>query len=95
MAPAPSGATRRPAGRCRRAAWARAECRAMKCTTFVPLVVILLGAALVRVENERHALLIGMSSFNPTYPLSMFQCLKKAETRTGWWWHLHSALVNS
>ena len=73
----------------------------MKCTTLMPLVVILLafslwlGAALVRVENERHALQIGMCSFNPTEPLSMFHCLKKAETRTGWWWHLYSALVNS
>ena len=49
--------------------------------------------ALVSVE-ERHALLIGMYSFNPTYPLSMFQFLKKAETRSGWW-PLYSAFVNS
>ena len=62
------------------------------------LVVILmtllvwLGTALVRVENERHALEVGLCSVSPTDPLTTFECLKKAETRTGWWWHLFYAL---
>lgn len=70
----------------------------MKSSASTVLVVILLallmwfGAALARVENERYALQMGLCSSNPANTLALFDCLKKAETRTGWWWHIFYAL---
>lgn len=70
----------------------------MKSSAATVLIMFLLallfwfGFALVRVENERYALQVGLCAFNPTDPLPLFDCLKKAETRTGWWWHIFYAL---
>lgn len=60
----------------------------------VLLAVLLVwcGAALVRVENERYALTIGMCS-QPPPVLPDVVCLKKVQTRTGWWWHIFYALT--
>lgn len=58
------------------------------------VVVVLLvwfAAALVRVENERYALLVGMCRA-PGTGLVDHSCLRTVQTRTGWWWHLLYAL---
>jgi len=55
------------------------------------VAVIWLSAALVRVENERYALSLGMCRDAAT-GLSNRRCLEKVETRTAWYWHLFYAL---
>ena len=70
----------------------------MKPSAPMVLIVILIillvwfSFALVRVENERYALQVGLCTFNPSDPLVMFDCLERARTRTGWWWHIFYAL---
>lgn len=51
-----------------------------------------LGAALVRVENERYALALGMC--RDKLGLVDEPCLAGTETRTSWTWHLFYALTN-
>ena len=56
-----------------------------------------LSFSLVKVENERYALFVGMcdKKDSPTeLRLIDFQCLSKVETRTHWVWHLFYALTN-
>jgi uncharacterized transporter YbjL len=55
------------------------------------LVIVVMAAALVRTENQRYALSIGMCAGSIA---SDTACLAKVETRTGWWWHLYYALKN-
>lgn len=55
-------------------------------------IVLLLGTALVRVENERYALRVGMCQGKPIVGID-YECLRKVETRTGWWWHMYYALA--
>jgi hypothetical protein len=77
---------------------ALAECPAMKLSVSTVLVVSLIallvwfGSALVRVENQRYALQVGLCTFSPTDPVVLSDCLNRAETRTGWWWHIFYAL---
>jgi hypothetical protein len=47
--------------------------------------------ALVRTENQRYAMFVGMCA-GPVVPNGA--CLAKVETRTSWWWHLYYALQN-
>jgi hypothetical protein len=58
------------------------------------LVIVWLSAALVRVENERYAMAVGMC-FDKAVQLPDLACVKKVQTRTAWWWHLFYALTNS
>lgn len=53
-------------------------------------VVVVLSAALVRVENQRYALAVGLCDTNGQQPLST--CLGHVETRTSWIWHLYYGL---
>lgn len=53
------------------------------------LAIVWLATTLVRVENQRYALTIGMCQ-GPVLP--DWKCLETVETRTGWWWHLFYAL---
>jgi hypothetical protein len=55
------------------------------------LLIVWLSASLVRAENERYALLIGMCRDPVTLYVSG-ECLAKIETRTAWYWHLFYAL---
>jgi hypothetical protein len=55
------------------------------------VVFFLLSAALVRTENQRYALFVGMCR-DPVTLLTDSKCLKNVETRTAWWWHLYYAL---
>lgn len=54
------------------------------------ILIVWLGASLVRVENQRYALLGGMC--RDASGAVDGACLQKVETRTAWWWHLLYAL---
>ena len=61
------------------------------------LLIVWLSAALVRVENQRYALEVGLCR-DKTWPTSSgpgsndFKCLETVQTRTAWYWHLFYAL---
>lgn len=63
------------------------------------VIVVLLAAlvwfaaTLVRVENQRYALQVGMCR-DAQGPLADTKCLKSVQTRTAWWWHLFYALTD-
>lgn len=64
-------------------------------------LVFVLGKALVRVENERYALWLGMCpNMDQTFKAmgagdaDAWKCTKTIETRTAWWWHLYYALAD-
>ena len=59
------------------------------------VVVLLLGATIVRVEKERYAMQVGMCPSTPPLPGFYSQCLAKVETRTGWWWHIAYAVKDT
>lgn len=46
---------------------------------------------LVRVENQRYALSLGMCAGDQQLRMPDFQCLQNVETRTAWWWHVYWA----
>lgn len=54
-------------------------------------IIVLLTVALVRVENQRYALLIGMC--RTQLPHADYTCLRNVETRTSWIWHVYYALA--
>ena len=54
------------------------------------VVVVWLSSVLVRVENERYALFIGLCKVDPIKPTQ--PCNDPAETRTSFAWHLWYAL---
>lgn len=58
------------------------------------LAVMLLwaGNSLIRVENQRYALTVGMCAPRPPHPVPDMECLEHVETRTDWWWHLYYAM---
>ena len=58
------------------------------------LLIVWLSAALVRVENQRYAMLTGMcpGRIPGLAHLPDPVCLQKVETRTAWYWHLVHAL---
>ena len=68
----------------------------MKDIVIVLLVGLLIwfGTAIVRVENERYAMFVGMCRHPDDFALMLdfFKCLDTTETRTGWWWHILYAL---
>lgn len=65
------------------------------------IAVIVLAHALVRVENERYALWLGMCPNMrgevvaiSTGDEDALNCIKTVQTRTGWWWHIYYAVTN-
>lgn len=66
------------------------------------VVTIVLGTSLVRVENQRYALWLGMCP-NMRQSLAAlaandqdaFDCTKTVQTRTAWWWHLYYAITDN
>ena len=61
------------------------------------ILCVWLSFSLVKVENERYALFVGMCYKKDTPPELRsidFQCLSKVETRTSWVWHLFYALTS-
>lgn len=63
---------------------------------FISLLVAIvwLSAALIRVENQRYAMTIGMC-IDPVLKVADQNCLSTVETRTGWWGHLYYALTDA
>lgn len=57
------------------------------------VVVLYLMIVLIRVENQRYALFVGMCRSGPT-GLADSKCLSKVETRTNPLWHLFYALID-
>jgi len=56
------------------------------------IVVIVLCTRIVRIENERYALMLGMCRGSMGVPTD-FRCLNAVQTRTSWAWHLYYALT--
>lgn len=56
-------------------------------------VIVWLSATLVRVENERYAMSIGQCPNDPVLPVPDQACVRKAQTRPAWYWHLFYALM--
>jgi hypothetical protein len=64
-----------------------------KCATVVlVLTVAWLSAALVKAENQRYALSLGMCI--DERKVVDYTCLKGLETRTAWYWHLFYGLIS-
>lgn len=61
---------------------------------FSLVAIVWLSAALIRVENQRYALSVGMC-IDPVHRMADHSCLASVETRTGWWWHLYYALTDA
>lgn len=58
------------------------------------LAVLVLGSALVRIENQRYALSLGMCPGPAAGVPPDLACIAKVETRTGAWAHLLAALTD-
>lgn len=48
---------------------------------------------LAHVENQRYALLVGMCQQDDANPRGLVDCLRTAQTRTSWAWHLYYGLT--
>ncbi|MFL6628247.1 MAG: hypothetical protein ACJ8G1_17525 [Vitreoscilla sp.] len=55
------------------------------------IVIAWLAMVLVRVENQRYAMAVGMCQDKMLPGSHDYQCMKAVETRTGWWWHIYYA----
>lgn len=61
----------------------------------IGLLILVLAFTFYRViqlENERYALTLGMCQ-QPASNLPDLSCLRDAETRTNWLWHLYYGLI--
>jgi hypothetical protein len=47
----------------------------------------------VRVENERYAMSTRQCPNDPVLPVPDQACVRKAQTRPAWYWHMFYALV--
>jgi hypothetical protein len=59
------------------------------CVILLTVIAVFLADRLVRVENQRYALMTGLCEVDHAAPRSLFECLGKAQTRTLWFWHLY------
>jgi hypothetical protein len=57
------------------------------------VIVVWLCLALVRVENQRYALAVGMCRDSAS-GVADWKCLRSVQTRTSWLWHLYYALAD-
>jgi hypothetical protein len=57
------------------------------------LTVVWLAAALVKAENQRYALSLGMC-VDKRLGVADYPCLEKLQTRTAWYWHVYYGLTN-
>jgi len=70
----------------------------MKSPISTSLIIVLaallvwFGSALVRVENERYAMFVGLCPFDAKAMEPQQKCLDKTQTRTNPIWHLYYAL---
>jgi hypothetical protein len=84
------------------AAFQRWEETVLKNAIIAALVLCLFVVtnALVRIENQRYALITGMcpaaaQSLAAGDPLETSRCLERAETRTSWVWHVYYAVFTN
>lgn len=70
--------------------------RALKTVLIVVLagLLVFVTARLVRVENQRYALLVVMCRLADAPQVPDLRCLKTVETRTSWAWHVYHALTD-
>lgn len=61
-------------------------------STVLAILLVWVSASLIRVENQRYALTVGMCASPAPLQVPDLACLKRVETRTGWWWHLYYAM---
>lgn len=57
-------------------------------------VIAFLADRLVREENQRYALWLGMCRSTNAIVLADFQCLEDVQTRTSWFWQLYYAVTD-
>jgi hypothetical protein len=57
------------------------------------VAMLWLALGLIRTENQRYALSLGMC-FDRATNITSYQCLAAVKTRTAWWWHLYYGLQN-
>jgi hypothetical protein len=69
----------------------------MKNVVLVVLIVLIgyLADRVVRLENQRYALTLGMCRHDPANMAEKFGCLDNVQTRTAWGWHLFYAMTDS
>lgn len=65
---------------------------AMLIVVVLASMLVWVSAALVRVENQRYAMYVGVCEPDFANPLPFWNCLRTVQTRTAWWWHLYYAL---
>lgn len=67
----------------------------MKLATIAILVLIagFLADRVVRLENQRYALFVGICKLDPASPKERWDCLENVQTRTSWFWHLYYAMT--
>jgi hypothetical protein len=65
----------------------------MKSATIIvlALLVAFLADRVVRIENQRYALQVGVCKLDPGNPAPGWRCLDDVQTRTSWLWHLYYA----
>jgi hypothetical protein len=57
------------------------------------VVVVWFAVALVKTENQRYALSVGLC-IDETMHMADLACLARVETRTAWYWHLFYGLTS-
>lgn len=57
------------------------------------LLVVWLAVALVKAENQRYALSVGLCVDEKTL-IADYACLVKVQSRTAWYWHIYYGLRN-
>jgi hypothetical protein len=67
----------------------------MKSAAIIALVLIcaFLADRVVRLENQRGALFVGICKLDPANPKERWDCLENVQTRTSWFWHLYYAVT--
>lgn len=65
----------------------------MKSAAIVVLILIsaFLADRVVRIENQRDALHVGLCKPDPANLAQRWNCLENVQTRTSWFWHLYYA----
>jgi hypothetical protein len=62
--------------------------------TVLILLTGFLADRVVRIENQRYALLVGLCKLDPSNPAQGWNCLASVQTRTSWFWHLYYAMTD-
>lgn len=57
------------------------------------VLVVWLANALVKAENQRYALSVGLC-LDKQVLMADYACLAKVQSRTAWYWHIYYGLTN-